>query len=152
MSELYDALSYLADNIKFVTKLMIKVMTYIFIVNCPFLDGAIPCRTAYGVYIAQFIRFARVCYHVADLNARNNSNFSSRLSVSLTSRVFFFQNDSQHYGMVSIFIAGLKIHLHQGLSESEVYHMLVDHPGISRCHSTYSIYRVFDIDSLCYVS
>ena len=41
------------------------------IVNSPFLDGAFPRRASYGVYISQLIRFARVCNHVADFNARN---------------------------------------------------------------------------------
>ena len=43
------------------------------IVNFPFLDGDIPRSTSYGVYISQFIRFARVSRHVADFNARNKS-------------------------------------------------------------------------------
>ena len=37
----------------------------------PFLDGDVPRRASYGVYISQLIRFARVCNHVADFNARN---------------------------------------------------------------------------------
>ena len=37
------------------------------IVNFPFLDGDVPHRASYGVYISQLIRFARVCNHVADL-------------------------------------------------------------------------------------
>ena len=41
------------------------------IVNFPFLDGNVPRRASYGVYISQLIRFARVCNHVADFNARN---------------------------------------------------------------------------------
>ena len=41
------------------------------IVNFPFLDGDVPRSTSYGVYISQFIRFARVSSHVADFNARN---------------------------------------------------------------------------------
>ena len=41
------------------------------IVNFPFLDGDVPRRASYGVYISQLIRFARVCNHVADFNARN---------------------------------------------------------------------------------
>ena len=41
------------------------------IVNFPFLDGDVPRRASYGVYISQLIRFARVCSHVADSNARN---------------------------------------------------------------------------------
>ena len=34
----------------------------------PFLDGDVPRRASYGVYISQLIRFARVCNHVADFN------------------------------------------------------------------------------------
>ena len=37
------------------------------IVNFPFLDGDVPRRPSYGVYISQLIRFARVCSHVDDL-------------------------------------------------------------------------------------
>ena len=43
------------------------------IVNFPFLDGDVPRRASYGVYISQLIRFARVCNHVTDSNARNKS-------------------------------------------------------------------------------
>ena len=39
------------------------------IVNFSFLYGGVPRRASYGVYISQLIRFARVCNHVADLNA-----------------------------------------------------------------------------------
>ena len=38
----------------------------------PFLDDDVPCRPSYGVYIALLLRFARVCRHVDDVNARNN--------------------------------------------------------------------------------
>ena len=41
------------------------------IVNFPFLDDDVPRRASYGVYIPQLIRFARVCNHVTDFNARN---------------------------------------------------------------------------------
>ena len=41
------------------------------IVNLPFLDGDVPRRPSYGVYFSQFIRFAKVCSHVEDFNARN---------------------------------------------------------------------------------
>ena len=41
------------------------------IVNLPFLDGDVPRRPSYGVYISQLIRFARVCSHVDDFNTRN---------------------------------------------------------------------------------
>ena len=41
------------------------------IVNFPFLDGDVPRRPSYGVYISQLIRLARVCSHVEDFNARS---------------------------------------------------------------------------------
>ena len=40
------------------------------IVNFPFLDGVVPRAASYGVYISQFIRFARVTSHVTDFNTR----------------------------------------------------------------------------------
>ena len=42
------------------------------IMNFPFLDGDVPRSTFYGVYISQFIRFARVSRHVTDFNARGS--------------------------------------------------------------------------------
>ena len=41
------------------------------IVNFPFLDGGVPQRPYYGVYISQLIRFARAPSHVTDFNNRN---------------------------------------------------------------------------------
>ena len=41
------------------------------IVNFPFLDGAVPRSTAYGVYIFQLIHLARVSSHVDDFNTPN---------------------------------------------------------------------------------
>ena len=40
------------------------------IINFTFLDGDVPRRPSYGVYISQLIRFVRVCSHVDDLNTR----------------------------------------------------------------------------------
>ena len=42
------------------------------IVNFPFLDCDVPRSTPYGVYIFQFIRFARSSSHVADLTLAIN--------------------------------------------------------------------------------
>ena len=56
------------------------------IVNFPFLDGDVPRRTSYGVYISQFIRFARASSNLNDLNYRNKpllSNFLGRAIVIL---------------------------------------------------------------------
>ena len=41
------------------------------IANPPFLDGDVPRRPSYGVYISQLIRFVRVCSHVDDFNTHN---------------------------------------------------------------------------------
>ena len=41
------------------------------IVNFSFLDGDVPRRPSYGIYIFQLIRFARVCSNMDDFNTRN---------------------------------------------------------------------------------
>ena len=38
-----------------------------------FLDGDVPRRSSYGVYISQLIRFARASSHVSDFNCRNKA-------------------------------------------------------------------------------
>ena len=43
----------------------------LYIVNFPFLNGDVPQRPSYGVYISQLIRFARAFSHVTDFNNRN---------------------------------------------------------------------------------
>ena len=40
------------------------------IVNFPFLNGDVPRSPSYGVYISQFIHFARVCSNIDDFNNR----------------------------------------------------------------------------------
>ena len=40
-------------------------------VNFPLLDGDVPRSPSYGVYISQFIRFARECSNVDEFNNRN---------------------------------------------------------------------------------
>ena len=42
-------------------------------VNFPFLDGDVPRRTSYGVYISQVIRFARAYSNVSHSNCRNKA-------------------------------------------------------------------------------
>ena len=41
------------------------------IVNFPILDGDVPQRRSYGVYISHFFCFARASAHVNDFNNRN---------------------------------------------------------------------------------
>ena len=58
----------------------------IHVVNFPFLDGNVPRSTSYGVYISQFIRFARASSNLNDFNYRNKAllpNFLGRAIVIL---------------------------------------------------------------------
>ena len=43
------------------------------VVNFPFLDGDVPRRTSYWVYISQLIRFARASSNLSDFNCRNKA-------------------------------------------------------------------------------
>ena len=43
------------------------------IVNFPFLDGDVPRRTSYDVYISQLIRFTSAPSNVSDFNCRNKA-------------------------------------------------------------------------------
>ena len=98
------------------------------IVNLSFLDGDVPLSTSYGVYISQFIRFARVSSHVADFSARNKSLTAKHLQQGYRYhklRNTFPKFYRRHYGLVFKFNVGLKTLLHQGLSEPEFYGDLV---------------------------
>ena len=70
--------------VQFPLKFMINGTFDFSIVNFPFLDGDVPRRTSYGVYISQLIRFARASSNVSDFNRRNKT---------LTTKLF-----SQGYG------------------------------------------------------
>ena len=56
------------------------------IVSFPFLDGDVPRRPSYGIYIYQLICFARASSHVTEFNNRNKFSTAKllrqRLSVS----------------------------------------------------------------------
>ena len=98
------------------------------IVNFPFLDGDVPRRPSYGVYISQLIRFARVCSHVDDSNTRNKCLTAKLLKPGYRyyklSKAFskFYR---RHYEFILKFNVGLKSLLRQGLSEPEFYGDLV---------------------------
>ena len=112
------------------------------IVNFPFLDGDVPRRASYGVYISQLIRFAIVCNHVTDFNARNKSLTAKLLqqdsrNKSLTAKLLqqdyryhklrktFSKFYRRHYELISKYNVGLKTLLSEGLSEPEFYGDLV---------------------------
>ena len=101
---------------------------YFEIVHFPFLDGGGPRSTPYGVYISQLIRFSRVSSHVADFNTCNKL-FTQKLPKIYYQyhklRKTFSKFYRRYYDLISKFQVGLKSHLHQGLSEPEIYGDLV---------------------------
>ena len=90
------------------------------------MDGDDPRRASYGVYISQLIRFARVCNHVTDLNARNKCLTTKLLhhyryhKLRKTFSIFY----RRHYELISKY-NGLKTLLGEDLSDPEFYGDLV---------------------------
>ena len=98
------------------------------IVNSPFLDGDVPRSTSYGVYIFQFIRFARVSSYVDDFNTRNKILTAKLLRQGYRYhkiRKAFSKLYRRHFDIVSKYNVGLKTLLLQGLSEPVLYGDLV---------------------------
>ena len=94
------------------------------VVNFTLLDGDVPRRAFYGVYSSQLIRFARVCNHVADFNARNKCLTAKLLQQGQRYhklRKPFSKFYRRHYQLISKFIVGLKTLLLESLSEPEFY-------------------------------
>ena len=92
------------------------------IVTFPFLDGDVPRRASYGVYISQLIRFASVCNHVADFNARNKFLTAKLLKHGHRYhklRKTFSKFYRRHFELISKFNVGLKTLLRECLSEPE---------------------------------
>ena len=92
------------------------------IVIFPFLDGDV--RASYGVYISQLIRFARVCNHVTDFNARNKCLTAKLLQQGYRyhkHRTTFSKFYRRHYELISGYNVGLKTLLGEGLSDPEFY-------------------------------
>ena len=95
------------------------------IVNFPFLDGDVPRRASYGVYISQLIRFARVCNHVTDFNARNKSLTAKLLQQGYRYhklRKTFSKFYRRHYELISKYNVGLKTLLSECLTIRHLYH------------------------------
>ena len=90
--------------------------------------GDVPRRPTYRLYISQLIRFARVCSHVEDFNARNRCLTAKLLKQGYRYhklRKVFAKFYLRHYELISKLNVGLESLLHQGLSEPEFYSDLV---------------------------
>ena len=90
------------------------------IVNFPFLDGDVPRRTSYGVYISQLIRFARASSNLSDFNYRNKA-----LTVKLLRQdCRYFKAFSKFYRRHSALVEKYSVNL-KTLSDPEFYGDLV---------------------------
>ena len=80
------------------------------------------------MYISQLIRFARVCNHVTDFNARNKCLKAKLLQQGYRYhklRKTFSKFYRRHYELISKYNVGLKTLLNEGLSEPDFYGDLV---------------------------
>ena len=98
------------------------------IVKCPFSDGDVAWSTSYGVYISQFIRFARASSHAADFSTRNKLLTKELLKQGYRYHKIlqtFFKFYRRYYDLISKLPVGLKSLFGQGLSKAEFYSDLV---------------------------
>ena len=98
------------------------------IVNFPFLDGDVPRRTSYGVYISQLIRFARASSNLNDFNYRNKALTAKLLRQGnryFKLRKAFSKFYRRHSALLEKYSVSLKTLLQQGISEPEFYGDLV---------------------------
>ena len=98
------------------------------IVNIPFLDGDVPRRTTYGVYISQVIRFARASSNLNDFHCRNKALTTKLLRQGyryFKLRKAFSKFYCRHSVLLEKYSVSLKILLQQGRSEPEFYGDLV---------------------------
>ena len=94
------------------------------IINVPFLDGDVPRRTSYGVYISLLIRFAKASSHVSDVSCHNKALIAKLLKPGCRyhkHRKAFSKFYRRHSGLVEKYIVSLKKLLQQGISELEFY-------------------------------
>ena len=88
------------------------------IVNFPFLDGDVPQRPSYGVYISQLIRFARASSHVTDFNNRNKFLTAKLLKQDHRYhklRKAFFKFYRRHFELIEKYQVSLKQLMQHGI-------------------------------------
>ena len=93
-----------------------------------FLDGDVPRRTSYGVYISQLIRFARASSNLNDFNYHNKALTAKLLRQGyryFKLRKAFSKFYRRHSALLEKYSVSLKTLLQQGISEPEFYGDLV---------------------------
>ena len=97
-------------------------------VNFSFLDGDVPRRTSYGVYISQLIRFARASSNLNGFNYRNKALTAKLLRQGyryFKLRKAFSKFYRRHSALLEKYSVSLKTLLQQCMSEPEFYGDLV---------------------------
>ena len=111
------------------TKIYDKLDDFIFdIVNFPFLDGDVPQRPSYGVYISQLIRFDRASSHITDFNNRNKFLTAKLLTQDYwyhKLRKKFSKFSGRHFELIEKYHFSLKKLMQQGICNPEFYGDLV---------------------------
>ena len=95
------------------------------IVNFPSLDGDVPRRTSYGIYISQLIRFARASSNLNDFNCCNTAKLLRQGYHYFKLRKAFSKFYRGYSALVEKYNVSLKTLLQQGISEAEFYSDLV---------------------------
>ena len=98
------------------------------IVNSPFLDGDVPQRPSYGVYISQLIRFARASSHVTDFCNRNKFLTFKLLKQGYRYhklRKAFSKFYRRHFELIEKYHVNLKKIMQQSICNPEFYGDLV---------------------------
>ena len=98
------------------------------IVNFTFLDGDVPRRPSYGVYISQLIRFARASTHVTDFNNRNKFLTAKLLKQGYRyhkHRKAFTKFYRRHFELIEQNHVSLKKFMQLGICNPEFYGDLV---------------------------
>ena len=98
------------------------------IVNFPFLDGDVPRRPSYGVYIFQLICFARASSHVTDFNNHNKCLTAKLLKQGYgyhKLRKAFSKFYRRHFELIEKSHVSLKKLMQQGICYPESYGDLV---------------------------
>ena len=93
-----------------------------------FLDGDVPRRTSYGVYISQLIRFARASSNLNDFNYHNKALTAKLLRQGyryFKLRKAFSKFYRRHSALLEKYSVSLKTLLQRGISEPEFYDDLV---------------------------
>ena len=88
------------------------------IVNVPFLDGDVPRRPSYGVYISELIRFARASSHVTDFSNRNKFITAKLLKQGYQYRKLrkaFSKFNRRHFELIEKYHVSLKKLMQQGI-------------------------------------